>query len=138
MKIIRAAERDTITEDTQNNNTRRAPDNDPSLEEEEEEEEEEQTKEPGQLEKMYRHMKTQQQSLQTFCYNWNFDCKYIVVGSLIMTMIWGAGMIIVIIMAIKTCCIARKMTKISERIKRIQKHLDLKDTEEQQEEDDQK
>ena len=98
MKIIRAAERDTITEDTQNNNTRRAPDNDPSLEEEEEEEEEEQTKEPGQLEKMYRHMKTQQQSLQTFCYNWNFDCKYIVVGSLIMTMIWGAGMIIVMIM----------------------------------------
>ena len=35
VEIIRTAERDTITENTQNNNTRRAPDNDSSSEEEE-------------------------------------------------------------------------------------------------------
>ena len=132
VETIKAIERNIVTKDMQTNNRRGILDNDSSSGEEEEEEEGH-TQEPGPLEKIFRHMKEQQQSLQTFCNNWNFDCKHIIVGSLVMTMIWGAGMIIVMIMAIKTCCIAKKMTKISERIKRIQKHRDLKDTEDQQE-----
>ena len=51
-------------------------------------------------------------------------------GSLVMTMIWAACTIMVIIMAIKTIEMTRK-------IKRIQKYLDLKGTREKQEDDDQ-
>ena len=51
-------------------------------------------------------------------------------GSLVMTIIWAACTIMVIIMAIK----AIGMTK---KIRRIQKHLDLKETREKQEDDDQ-
>ena len=54
-----------------------------------------------------------------------------------MTMIWGAGMIIVMIMAIKICCIAKKNYVDIRKNQKIRKHLHLKDTEEQQEEDDQ-
>ena len=76
-----------------NNTVEDVRNNTPALTKEEREDdekevnEEEQTREEGYFQRIYKKWQTQQQSLQSFCENWGFDCKAIVMGSLIMTMI---------------------------------------------------
>ena len=84
----------------------------------------------GYFQRFFQKLRIQQQSLQNFCKNWQLDCRVIALGGMIMTIIGAGCTIVVIILAIKTYTIARKVEGIWE-------YLDIKETRKEQEEDDQ-
>ena len=83
----------------------------------------------GYFKRFFQKLETQKQSLQNFCKNWKLDCRVIVMSAMLMIMIGAGFTALVIYITIKTC-------RTEQRVNRIREYLDIKETQEDQEEDD--
>ena len=83
----------------------------------------------GIFQRFFQKLRTQKQNFEDFCQEWRLDCRLIAMGSMLMIVVGIITIVMVIILAIKTYCMYK-------RVQRLWTYLDIEATKTEQEEDD--